>query len=127
MKNKFKVGDKVKVMVRGGISGNKFDIGEIVTIITYINGMLQARSERNGIWWIYPEEIEKVKVANSIPLKPKKKHIADASKMVSGLDYDSYLKRLIELGNKFKEEPENKDSWLMFLLGYIEACKELIK
>jgi hypothetical protein len=62
--------------------------------------------------------------------EPNKNHIRDVPKMVSGLNYDAYLKRLVELGEKVNGgglTHENYNQWLNHLLGYIEAARELIK
>ena len=80
---------------------------------------------------IKKEEFEKVanmvaEDINNIHPNPNKKHIADAKKMVSGLNYDAYLKRLIWISEKIKNsEGEIRDSWLTNLSGYLDALKEM--
>ncbi len=149
MKTKFKIGDKVKVIIcAAGKKTHENKIGKIVNIDLedkdgFIYKVKFGISYRHFCW---AREIEKVNKfgrpkklipSNSRELKPNKKHVwemydmsGNKIKSSHSLNYDSYLKRLVELGEKVEEsgiDPSHNWSWLNHLLGYIEAAKELIK
>ena len=79
--------------------------------------------------------MKKIIIEKSVPLKYDQlsnkyinNHIPEANKMISGLNYDSYLKGLIEIANKIDRSGiDGSNQWLNHLLGYIDGASELIK